>query len=466
MPDRRIKTILTVAGGLATDFGPSYPGAPQQGALALPFLLQADDVYYELDWAPHKVGGASRLNSSQVTEGSGVPFHGLIDVWFQGTAGSETQKRFAYVGTKLMKEDVDGTWDELTTGLETNKQPCFEIMRDKVFWASTSTTDAPRTWDGSAASTSLVGGSPPNFAFMKKHKGRMWAAGVASNPSRLYYSAFGDPEDWTGNGSGSIDLDPDDGDRITGIWSHKNELIVFKGPNRLSVHRITGSDPSDFARIPFVTGVGSVNHNGIFGIGDDIVFPSPRGLHSLAATAAYGDYIEAFLARPILTRYQDELNHSVLQECWGVNYQARGLAVWTFAKSGGTAKNVYLVYDYRFQPGRWSTWGWDSSHVLANCLAIVQNASRKHRLFAGQVDGFVYELDTAARTISTASAYTAAVKSPFLNFGSSAHLKTAEHIWFSFQPKGNYDFTFGYTRDNNAETTVAIDQGGTAATLA
>ena len=465
MPDRpgKSKVIVSFNGGLATDFGPSFPGGADKGSLALPFLLQADNVYYELDGAPRKIGGASRVNSTAV---SGGAFHGLTDVWFQGTGGSETQKRFAYVGTRLLKEDVDGTWDELTTGLEDAREPAFEIFGDKVFWASTSTVDVPRTWDGSAGTTSAVGGSPPNFAFMCKHKGRMWAAGVASNPSRLYYSVFGNAEDWTGAGSGSIDVDPNDGDRLTGLKSHKNELIVFKGPNRLSVHRITGSDPSDFARLPFVSGVGGVNHNTIFGVGDDIVFASPRGLHSLAVTADYGDFLEAFLARPILSRYQDDLNHSVLNTGWGVNYQARGLAVWLFAKSGGTQKNVYLVYDYRFKPGRWSTWGWDVPWLVGNCLAVMQTSARRHRLFVGTTDGYAYECDTATRTVSTASAYTAAWKSPFLNFGSSAHLKTLEGAWFSFQPKGNYPFTFGYTRDGNAETTTTINQGGSASTLA
>ena len=465
MPDRptKLKVLVSFNGGLATDFGPSFPGAPDNGSLALPFLTQADNVYFELDGAPHKIGGASRLNSVAVTGGA---FHGLTDVWFQGVSGSETQKRFAYVGTRLMKEDVDGTWDELTTGLEDSREPCFEVFGDLVYLASTSTVDVPRTWDGSAATTTAVGGSPPNFDFMRKHKGRMWAAGVSSARSRLYYSAFGNAQDWTGAGSGSIDIDPNDGDRITGLWSHKNDLIVFKGPNRLSVHRITGSDPSDFARIPFVNGVGAVNHNTIFGVGDDIMFASPRGLHSLAATERYGDYIEAFLARPILSRYQDDLNHTVLNTAWGVNYQGRGLAIWLFARAGGSVKNAYLVYDYRFQPGRWSTWSWDSTWLQGNCLAIMQNSSRRHKLYVGMVDGFAYECDTATRTVAAASAYTGAWRSPFFNLGSSAHLKTMEGAWFSFQPKGAYNFTFGYTRDGNAEITTTISQAGAGATLA
>jgi hypothetical protein len=75
--------------------------------------------------------------------------------------------------------------------------------------------------------------------------------GRATNPSRLYYSANVDPEDWVGVGSGSIDIDINDGDMITGIASYQDNLFVFKGPNKGSIHRITGSSPtgSDASRV-------------------------------------------------------------------------------------------------------------------------------------------------------------------------------------------------------------------------
>jgi len=455
--DKKGKAIVTFGGGWATDFGPGFIGAPQANTLQVPFLLTADNLTYELDGGVHKVGGASKLNSVAVSSGSNA-FHGLTDVFFQGTGGNETHKRFAYVGTSLQKEDIDGTWDSLTTGLEDNKEPCFEIFNDLVFWASSSTVDVPQEWDGAAGSTSAVGGTPPNFAFMVKHKNRMFASGVAGHPSRLYYSAALDPDDWVGVGSGSIDIDPDDGDRITGIVSHKNELIIFKGPHRFSIHRMTGSSPSGsdaFAIVPFVTGVGSVNHNGIFRVNDDLVFPSSRGIHSLAATASYGDYVEAFLSRPISTYYRDELNASTLNTCQGVNYQARGCAVWTFAKAGGTAKNVMLVYDYRFQPGRWIRW---HNYVDAKSIAILQTSAGKPRLHAGTTGGFVYELDTTARSIDSSTSYTFRVETPFCNLGTSAIMKSAEDFFVSIFPKGDYDLTFGYVRDRNAEQTQLINQ--------
>ena len=421
-------------------------------------------MLYVLDGAPRKVGGSSIYGTRLDESGAGVSVQGLYDFWLQGTGGTETQNYIAYAGTQILNSTgLSGTWAAIKTGLESGKEPCFETFTARMIWASTSTTDVPQRWDGVAATTSNLGASAPRFSFMAKHKNLLFAAGVATLPSRLYFSDTLDPTVWTGGGSGSIDIDPDDGDRITGIVSHKNELIVFKGPNRLSVHRITGSSASGsdaFARVPFVTGVGSLNQNGLFRINDDLVFPSPRGLHSLAATAAFGDYVEAFLARPILTLYQDQLNHNVINTCWGVNYQPRGLAIWTFPLASGTAKNVCLVYDYRFQPGRWATWGLNTSYVNANCLAILQSTQRRHRLFAGTTGGYIHQLDVSNRSIAGGTAYSGDVITPFLNFGTSAIKKNAHAGFWSLLPKGAYNFNFEYTRDNTAAQSIALAQGG------
>ena len=464
MADRLQKVLISFGGGWSTDFGPVFTGAPQGNALVLPFLLRADNVLYELDGAPHKIGGSSLYGPRLDESGSAVSVQGLFDFWLQGIVGSETQHYIAYAGTQLLSStNLSGTWTARTTGLETGKEPCFETFTGKMIWASTSNTDVPQQWDGATATTSILGATAPNFAFHVKHKNLLWASGFAANPSRLYFSDTLDPTTWSGGSSGSIDIDPDDGDRITGIRSHKNELIVFKGPNRGSIHRITGSSPSGsdaFARVPFISGVGSINQNGIFAINDDVVFPSPRGLHSMAATAAFGDYVEAFLARPILSFYQDSLNHNVLNLCWGVNYQPRGLAIWSFASAAGSTKNVYVVYDYRFQPGRWASWGMNTPFVNANCLAVMQTTARKHKLFAGTTGGYVHQLDVADRSIASGTAYTGDWQSPFLNFGTSSVKKNLHAGFASMLPKGDYNVTVEYTRDTNASQTATLAQGG------
>lgn len=463
MPDLRQKAILTFGGGWATDFGPVVPNPPKDGVLSLPFLLAAENCIYELDGAPRKVGGTTRINTTATST-----IFGFHDAWFQGTAAAETQLQVAYAGTTYQSmADLDGTWTERASGLESGKHPCFEMFRgtsasEILIMTTTSTVDAPRTMVNTGTVATL-GGTPPQFSFMVKHQNRLWASGVATLPSRLYYSESLDPTTWTGGGSGSLDIDPGDGDRITGLASHKNELIVFKGPNRLSIHRITGATPSTFARVPFVDGVGSYNHSSIFRVNDDLVFADPRGLHSLTATAAYGDYIEAFLSRPIMTAYQNDINQDAMSTIWGANYQGRGIAVWLLPSAGGSVKNTYYVYDYRFQPGRWALW---TSYENANCIGTILSPTRLRLLHGGSAAGFLFRFNASTRTIANgATAYRYYTRTPYVNFGTSAMMKNAVAGFLSAVPKGNYSTTFGWTRDINAEQTVAIGQQGAGSTL-
>ncbi len=456
---------IEFGGGWATDFGTAYEGAPDgAGLLAVPWCLAAENVTFNLKGWPRKIGGSTRLNATAVTEGASVAqtFQGLIDYWKQGTAGSEAQDRVAVVGTKYMKEDVDGTWDDIVTGKETGKHPCFTIFKDDCIISTTSNTDVPYVWDQSAGA--ILGGTPPNFAFAVVHKNRVFAAGVATNPSRLYYCELLGHEDWTGDGAGSIDVDPDDGDRITGLASHKGVLVIFKGPHKLSIHILKGASPSGddpFALEPFITsGVGAAGHNSIVrvgtpGGGEDLVFVSPSGVHSLQATANYGNFTEAFLSAPIQTYFTDSVNQATLGTVWGVNYAEARCLVWSVSASGATAKTKYLVYHYGFTPARWTLW---TGYVNAHCLALLEASNRK-RLYAGLTTGFVEQLHTATRTTAAATAYTAKVQTPYLAFGDLGGLASIEQAYLGLVPK-SAELTVATRFDRSGEQTALVDQSG------
>ena len=289
MPAAKTQTIRHLfQGGWATDFGPTVDVSPDQsGKVSIPFLVDAENCLFELDGGPHKMGGTSKLNSTALASGAAVT--GVYDYWKQGTAGSAVRKRILHAGTVCMNDNDDGTFVNLFTGLSSGSIPAYSTFNDLLIISSDSTVDVPRSWDQTTAQN--LAGSPPRFSFSCTHKNRSWAAGVYANPSRLYYSANVNPEDWTGAGSGSIDIDLSDGDMITGLASHQDNLWVFKGPNKGSIHRITGSSPTGsdaFARVTFVRSLGAAWHNAIFPYSDDLGFVSQYGtVHSLSTTQNY-----------------------------------------------------------------------------------------------------------------------------------------------------------------------------------
>ena len=73
MPAQKTLTIRHgFAGGWATDYGPTVDVSPDpSGKIGIPFLIDAENCLYELDGAPHKIGGTTRVNASAVA--SGVP---------------------------------------------------------------------------------------------------------------------------------------------------------------------------------------------------------------------------------------------------------------------------------------------------------------------------------------------------------------------------------------------------------
>ena len=445
-------------GGWSTDFGPSADVGPDgAGNVVFPFLVDAENVFYELDGGPHKIGGTTKLNSSVLE--SGAEIMGLSDFWRMGTGGSGTQRRVVHVGTKVKADAADGSFSDIGTGFEEDKVPCYTTFNDKLIISSDSTVDVPQSYDGTTMAA--LAGSPPNFAFSAAHKNRVWASGNALLPSRLYYSALLNQADWAGATSGSIDIDPDDGDRITAIISHKNDLWVFKGPYYGSIHRITGSAPTGsdaFARIPFIRGIGAVNHNSLFRFRDDVGFMwSDASIHSLNATASYGDFNEVSLSRPIHKYLREHANFARLNRCWAATHVQRSIVLITIPVDANTFCNQVLMMDYSGQQPRWAQW----PAYNANCVALVTDATDNNRpkLYIGGRDGYVRRTDVANRSIDAATSIAAKVTTPYTNYGAPFIMKTLSGAALGIAQKSG-DIAFNWKCDQQALQTNTVSQTG------
>ena len=446
-------------GGFTTDLGPNADlVVDQTGQILIPFLVDAENLLFEFDGGPHKMPGTAKLNSSQMESGAVVK--GLFDYWDTGTGSGSTQHRIVHVGTTIKRDDADGTFTNLFTGLQSGAVANYSVLEDLLIMATDHVSDVPKSWDGTTAQN--LAGSPPNFAFSETHKNRSWAAGVEANSSRLYYSALLKPADWIGAGSGKIDIDPADGDRITAIASHRDELWVFKGPYKGSIHRITGSAPTGsdpFARTTFTTGVGAVGQNSLFRFADDLGFMwSDGSVRSLGATEKFGDFLESALSRPINVGFMNQrLNISRLKHAWAAVDDIRGLVVITLPIDSSTNNNAVLAMDFRFNPVRWSF----LSGLAAGCIASVIDQTNNDRriIMLGGNDGHVRKWGQATRT-NDGTGINYKWTTPVMSYGSPVTMKTISVAAIGLQPKGNTNITFGWTRDNNAQQTQTVTQGG------
>lgn len=447
---------LSLDGGYNTEAGPlAASRISNDFVVSVPWLIEAQNIVYSADGWIRKMPGASNVNTTATGATDNVM--GIFDYWRSTASGDPVQRRVVYAGTQIYSNTPgNATLDSIATGRVADVMPAFEVMNDALIMAETSTTDVPATWDQTTFAN--LGGSPPNFSFHVQHKDRMWAAGVDSNKSRLFYTVSGSAADWTGAGSGSIDIAPDDGDQITGLAPHKDRLIVLKGPNRGRIVFITGSAPTGsdaFAQVPFIRGVGCTSHQSIIPYRDDLLWWSELGIHSLVATAAFGDYNAAFVSAPIQTFFNDLLNHARFRFVWGQNFVPGGYSMWTVARSGNTDNNVILIWDYRFTPPRFALW--PAASVAA--VAIVIDTNRQPTPWYGTYTGRVMRGNRSARNFGGV-AYTGRALMPYLSFGDPTFDKMLVGARVGVAPKGDTTFTFGWQRDGATQQTEAVNQGG------
>ena len=115
------------------------------------------------------------------------------------------------------------------------------------------------------------------------HDHHLIAAGVENNLSTVYYSVYNDPDNFTGAGAGAVTIS----DQIQGIKGFRQDLIVFA---KNSLHKLININDTANIRIdPITENVGCVSGYSIQEIGGDLLFLSPDGLRTVAATARIGD---------------------------------------------------------------------------------------------------------------------------------------------------------------------------------
>lgn len=453
----------TIGGGWQPDASPSAEAAlDRDQRIVIPYLRDAKNVVFGPPGSVQelrKIFGLAKVNGAAMESGAAVA--GLFDYWRFAGSLTGTQRRIVHVGTTIKADNADGTFSDIRTGRTSGAIPCYFVMNDELVIASDG--DVPQLYDGTTCAD--LGGTPPNFSFGVQHKNRAWAAGVAAAGSTLYYSVQDNHEDWTGSGSGSILIDSADGDRITGLVSHKDRLFVFKGPNKGSIYMITGSSPTGtdaFAKVPFVYGLGAACHRAIFPYGNDIGFMTPYGaIHSLRATDAFGSFALASLSNGLNDYLGEHLNFNRIKHVQSENDSLNGRVYFTVSIDASATHNLIAIMDYRFDPVRF-TYA-DSTWKAAAALATVKDASGNGRplIMFGGYDGFVRK-PTTSSSVDGSSAITSKATTPFLHYGLPQLMKTVNGGAVTIVPLNSGNFEVRWFRDSNAYQYETIAQGGSA----
>jgi hypothetical protein len=128
------------------------------------------------------------------------------------------------------------------------------LYLDTITNVTTTYTDTTADVDLAEEVEMFANGVPPKFSMIEIYRGVAFMAG-GTNKSRVYFSWPGNPAAVDSNDF--RDLDPNDGDVITGIHKFQNTLIVTKNN---SVWILTGEDRNTFGFEKRVTSAGAVSN--------------------------------------------------------------------------------------------------------------------------------------------------------------------------------------------------------------
>lgn len=462
----------SINGGWATDYGTTYYSSPQNGSLDIPWCQTCENIKFYSDNSFGKYPGVQLDYNAPIKAPASLNFiessfvRQVYNYVKMGSTLTGTRLRVAIVGSYLYSYDSSSlllVGDVQSSGTLDHHLTTFN---DLLIIGGPIT---PKSWDQTTFKS--LAGSPPAFGFSTSHAGRHWASGVASAPSRLYYSAVGNPEDWTGSGSGSIDIDPGDGDAIVALLSWKSELWVFKGPYRLSIHRISGTDPTTFSREPFIYGISAAGPHSLFPVGDDFAFWSPRGsCHSLTSTNQYGDYTQGYLNFPILSWCRDPANlvnglssntwKTVTDHAQNVTYNVLNNNYGTVGGSG-SPQPLLLIMDWKFRTDtnpypRFITIDLNRPITCVNLLSGIFDSTQLIPTF-GTADG--YTLQEYPPNVSSFknvdSAFRYQIQTPSLTYGPSVYKKTVMGV--------SVDIVSNFNTRNFTSGTLDLSYGGPGA---
>lgn len=212
----------------------------------------------------------------------GIPVTGL----FEFIKNDGTTTLLASSNDDIYTVSNPGTWTSIHNAAGLNGANVnFCTFDNMVIIVSENLTT--QRWTGSGSTAALSGSPPSNVKFVEVHKGRVFMANSSAvdgaetvGGTRLHFCALDNPEDWTtsgATGAGFIDIGRNDGDKITGIASIGQVLLIFKN---FSTWALYGNAPTNFTVRKISNAVGCVAPKSIVKAESFAIFLGHDGVYS------------------------------------------------------------------------------------------------------------------------------------------------------------------------------------------
>ena len=332
-------------------------------------------------------------------------------------------------------------------------------------------------WDGISSGMVWNGtiltrpGTMPRAKFSVIYKGYHVASGVDGQPFRVYFAPAKEPSRFTNNvaptdpndvavndaanvpgatmftgansGQRAIDINRNDGEKITGLGFFQDVLIVFK---ESSIYQLYFNDSNGFVVERITSSYGCVAHATVCAVENDTYFLSENGVYVLGNEP---NYYAAIRTNELSSRIK-----TILQQVpAGARYKASAVyfddRYFLTVPLSGTAMNAVIVYDRRFYA--WMLW----DNIRANDMKVFREKDgTRHLYFTDDVAPFVREF-----TWGSYNDVGQPIEAVFRTKSFDARSIDTEKFWYIARPvfrdfSGSVNVSFYSERGQEGQTTT------------
>ena len=387
-------------------------------------------------------GGAARKRMGYIGVGTGlgVAPKGLAQYISEGSNYPITSD------AGVLKKYQSGTWTALAGAvtLDTTANITLTSLFQKTFaWDG---VNGGIVWDGTTVTRP---GTMPRAKFSVIYKGYHVASGVSGQPFRLYFAPSKNPARFTNNvvptdpndiavntstevpGATdfassdttvrAIDINKNDGQRITGIGFFQDVLIIFK---ENSIYQLSFNSSNGFVVERISSSYGCVAHGSIASVENDCYFLTEKGVYVLGNEPNFYASIRTNELSSRVKPLMQRINPTYYERCRAFYTDDRYFL--SVPLDAATECNTMIVYDRRFYA--WAVW----TNIRANDLLTFKDVDND-----GKTHFYFTEYGSASMCEFTPGVYNdkgAAIEAVFITRAFEGKAVDREKYWFTLRP--------------------------------
>lgn len=315
-----------------------------------------------------------------------------------GTLVTDTINQLFTIDSNTFKYSTGTTWTTVSSISFTADKPMLSTQaRGKSYiWNG---FDGGAVWDGSTLSRP---GTIPKARFSVFFNSYHISSGVDGQSSRVYIANLEDSSDFTnaagdskglddstkvpgatvfsGTGANFIDIQPNDGDRITALGVYQDFVIVFK---QFAIYQLSLDETGQPSVVLITRAAGCIAPASVVNVENDLYFLDRDGIRVLGNEANYFNSIRTSILSKNIQPEIDAMLPSAYSKAAAI-YQDDEYII-TLPDSAG---NLKYTYSYNRVFKAWSKW----DNIEASAFAKFVDSNNKIRLIFLRTGGTqVYE---------------------------------------------------------------------------